>query len=420
MKPQTTLGLLILLAACDPGDVVLLAPDGSDTGAPTVSIRAVIDTSYASIAASLGWMEGVPGAQVRVHRMEDPYDGSYWTTAVADSTGAATFTDLLFGLYEVEVTRPLTPAETGQADNAMRLLAGGRRLNLPTPRVEDVTVGPDHQGALVFSESSSALPPIWETGSLEYPDAYYFEVYNNSDTTIYLDGKYWGFGWNFNRDYSFRPCTETGVVRNDSQGIWAERILRFPGEGSDYPLAPGDVALIAKSAIDHRAVHSGLYDLSHADFEWGGSRNADNPDVPNLEDIGLRPLPWSWGPGGGPRFLSRPVDLATLPRYVDPFSGNTWVRIPRAQVLDASVRTVDWTTQNYEATPACLEELHRSFERLPGPAWALGDFDEALSFQRRVLMVLPDGRKVLQDTETSMVDFVKAVWTPGWVPDSLL
>jgi hypothetical protein len=42
-----------------------------------------------------------------------------------------------------------------------------------------------------------------------------------------------------------------------------------------------------------------------------------------------------------------------------------------------------------------------------------------ISVQRRVLYVLPDGRKVLQDTDTSMEDFMKAVRSPGWIPDSL-
>jgi hypothetical protein len=65
------------------------------------------------------------------------------------------------------------------------------------------------------------------------------------------------------------------------------------------------------------------------------------------------------------------------------------------------------------------EETNRRFDNLPGPASALVDYPGALSFQRRVLYVLPDGRKVLQDTDTSMEDFVKAVRTPGWIPDSL-
>ncbi len=167
-------------------------------------------------------------------------------------------------------------------------------------------------------------------------------------------------------------------------------------------------------------MHPDLYDLSHADFEWGGRGTADNPDVPILEAIGLRPMTYVLPNAQTPEFLSEPVDLETLPRYVDPFSGNTLVRIPRRLVLDAWAMTIDWTTDNFDVpVSACLEDMHRNFERLPGPAGYLSDSDFALSYQRRVLTVLPDGRKILQDTNTSMVDFVKAVRTPGWVPDSL-
>jgi hypothetical protein len=350
--------------------------------------------------------------------MEEPYDESYWRVATADSMGVAAFADLLYGLYEVEVTRLLTASEMVQADSALRLLAGGRRLWLPTPDAQDVTMAPDHRGSLVFSEISLAWPLPWEIPTTVAAKVKYFEVYNNSDTTIYLDGKYWGVGWDKVADYGAAwPCAQTEVVRNDPEGIWVQHVFRFPGRGTDYPLAPGNTALIAKAAIDHREVDPRLFDLRHADFEWGGP----NPDVPNLEDIGLTPLWWFYPqPFNMPQFLSEPVDLATLPRYVDPHSGYAFVRIPGRLVLDAWSNPYDWTTQTLEVdSPACLENLHRSFERLPGPAAALTDFDERLSRQRRVLTVLPDGRKVLQDTETSMADFVKAVRTPGWLPDSL-
>ncbi|HYT82689.1 MAG TPA: hypothetical protein VEK86_04515 [Gemmatimonadales bacterium] len=408
----TKLGLLLFLAACDPGDVVLIRPDTGGPSARLVSIRALVDTPYSRVAESLGWSDGVPGAQVRLHRMEEPYDAVYWTAAVADTTGVATFADLLDGLYEVEVSRPLTAPEGALANDA-RVLAGGRRMYLPTPRVEGVTVAPDHRGSLVFSEVDLDDPSTFETGGRDYPGAKYFEVYNNSDTTIYLDGKYWGIGWHFNRDYPYWPCAQTSVIRNDPEGVWAEWILRFPGRGQDYPLQPGEAALVAKAAIDHRPVHAALPDLRGADFEWGGG----NPDVPNLDDIGLRPMHPFWPGYGAPEFLSEPVDLTTLPRYVDPHSGSAWVRIPRASLLDTWVNTIDWTTFSYVATPACLEDMHRSFERLAGPAsfWQI-DLSQGLSHQRRVLTVLPDGRKILQDANTSMVDFVKAPRTPGWIP----
>jgi hypothetical protein len=163
-----------------------------------------------------------------------------------------------------------------------------------------------------------------------------------------------------------------------------------------------------------------MIDLSAADFEWGGSTTADNPDVPNLEEIGLRLTPRHYpSESEMPQFLADPVNLETLPRYSDPGSGWVWVRIPREQVLDAWVNPTDWTTHSYEPVPACLWDLHRNFERLAGPAAAHYDFANGLSVQRRVLMVLPNGRKVLQDTDTSMEDFVKAPRSPGWIPDSL-
>lgn len=174
--------------------------------------------------------------------------------------------------------------------------------------------------------------------------------------------------------------------------------------------------MIAKSAIDHRPVHPGLYDLRQANFEWGGTVN--NPDVPDLQFVGLDVLPSYYPePSTMLEFLSEPVDLQSLPRYLDPSSGTTWVRIPAALVLDAWVSPLDWTTEGVQlGLVACLEDLNPSFERLGGPANAFPDFDLGLSMQRRVLFTLPDGRNVLQDTETSMEDFVKASRTPGWIP----
>jgi hypothetical protein len=152
----------------------------------------------------------------------------------------------------------------------------------------------------------------------------------------------------------------------------------------------------------------------------GGPWAVDNPDVRNLEEIGVGPsMPQFWPADEMPQILAGPVDLTALPRYVDAWSGYPWVRIPAASVLDAFADVVDWTTHSYEPAHACLEDLHRSFGRLSGPAEMRPDGNESLTYQRRVVRVQPDGRKVLQDTDTSMEDFVKAPRTPGWIPDSL-
>ena len=195
-------GMLLLLPACDPGDVVLVSPEKSGAEGPSLSVRAVVDTPYVQLTESLNWTAGMPGAQVRVHRMEEPYDESYWTTAAADSTGVAAFFDLLGGQYEVEVSRTLDSAETAQGQGVVQILAGGRRMYLPAPDVREVTMAPDRRGSLVFGEFGLATARL----ATEAPvNTKYFEVYNNADTTIYLDGKYWGMGWHLNLDFPYRP-----------------------------------------------------------------------------------------------------------------------------------------------------------------------------------------------------------------------
>jgi hypothetical protein len=406
--------ILVLIAACDGGDVVLLAPDAT-APAPSLSIRAAIDTPFATLAGSLGWTGGVPGARVLVHRVDEPYDSSHWQVIVADSSGLVALPSL-GGLYEVEVTRPVTSADGYRPEAAVHVVAGGKRLYAPTNGTVLVTMAPDQRGSLIFSEFGFLDVDISGT---EYPDGRYFEVYNNSDSTIYLDGKYWGIGWDLNRDYAYWPCAQTEVVRNDRGGIWAEVVFRFPGRGTDFPLLPGQPVVIAKSAIDHRAIDPRLPDLSHAGFEWGPPITADNPDVPNLQDVGPMPIVVNWPWPDQPEFLAQAVDMAALPRYIDAYSGHVWVRIPRAQILDASVGIIDFTYSSYVPQPPCLEDVHQAFERLPGPAFEPSDLDRGLTVQRRIVAILPDGRKLLQDTNTSMFDFMKAPRTPGWIPDSL-
>ena len=153
----------------------------------------------------------------------------------------------------------------------------------------------------------------------------YVEVYNNADTTVYLDGKilasaFW-YVWESSLDEtSLDNCEEFRRWRLDPEGIWSEWHLRFPGSGREYALTPGQARLVAMQAIDHREVapELGFPDLSQADFEVVGTgQDVDNPAVPNMEDVGLRPSVDALGRG----FLSLEpaimivdnVDLESLP-----------------------------------------------------------------------------------------------------------
>lgn len=413
-----TLASLLLLPACDVGDVSLVAPERTTAESPALTVHAVVNAAHLDLSEALGWSAGIPGARVRVHRTIEPYDAEYWVEGKTDADGIVEFFDLLRGMYEVEITRTLSAEEAARAGSEIQVVAGGRWLRVPREQAQEVAAAPNQASGLVFGEVAIIKPLPWETGGPGYTLGDYLELFNNSDRTIFLDGMILGFGWRFHHDYaSGWTCSVSEPFRTDPEGIWAKRFLRFPGSGADHPVAPGASVLVARSAVDHGPIHWSLSDLTCADFEIGGE--ADNPDVPNLASVGLEPLYINTPMTGTPLFLSLPVEIESLPRQTDAWSGRAWVRFPSRAILDASIGVSDWTKGVLEPIAFCSQAIDPHFETLPGPASSDHSSDSpAWTLQRRVLFT-SDGRKILQDTNTSMADFVRAWKTPGWVPDSI-
>ncbi len=412
------LSLAFALAACDAGEVTLVAPQKTTSATAALTVHATLGEPYADLAAALGWQAGIPGAHVRIHNSREPYDEDYWVTGQTDATGTAAFPDLLEGIYEVEITRTLTDDEVARAGTASRIVAGGRWLHAPRDAVREIPLTPNQRKGLVFGEIALIPPPGWEIGD-SYHSAEYIELFNNSDATVWLDGMILGFGWYFWRDYGGWPCTLSEPFRTDPDGIWARSAARFPGSGHDYPVAPGATALIAKSAIDHTSVHWSLSDLSEADFELPIGGGAGNPDVPDLVQLGPIMLYPSEPNTTFPLFLSEPVDLASLPTRADPNKGFIHLRYPRDGIVDAVLVQYDFAKSSYEAAPFCSQALDPFFEALPGPAvWESSDGDGAAWTAQRRVIGHENGRPILQDTNTSMADFVRAWKTPGTTPDS--
>jgi len=158
--------------------------------------------------------------------------------------------------------------------------------------------------------------------------------------------------------------------------------------------------------------------MSHADFELFGSADVDNPDVPNVVEIGVEPFQLGHGLRffvGHTLFIAERVDPAALDRQVlsiPQVADVEFVRIPIDKLID-----VVWTEKDdalaEQRFEGCDGQVHAIFDQLGGGFIKQGA-DLEFSVQR---ILLPGtGGAGLQDTNVSAVDLVRARVTPGSVP----
>jgi len=281
----------------------------------------------------------------------------------------------------------------------------------------------DRPRGLVISEFGIGTPPPWEVGG-SYFAGQYFEVYNNADSTIYLDGKIFGENPNLYASGRGQSCASIAPLRTDSTGIYVRWMLAFPGSGSDYPIGPGELRTVAVQAIDHRPIHRSLLDLSAADFEIGFGGAAANPAVPDMLDVGLR----GWRANSliltrDVVFLAERIDVASLPIVFRDADGSPYVRMPASHLLDVVAVRILWPDHDTRSISLpCAPMVHPLFDRYATVLRETGfDTDVNLaavwSLERKVLRVGPSGRPVLQNTNTSAVDFFVGTRTFGALPD---
>jgi hypothetical protein len=403
---RMALWLLLALSAvggCDPGSVTLfqpIAPAGPATG--IIELHVV-------------HADGTPagGALVSYLRVQQ-YDFD-WRNELADAEGRIRLLVPPGHLYWIA-------AEVHSEE--LGILGGGvRRWVLPGDSIDaQLVVSPPRTEGLVISEAFLLTPPTWETGNQPYRVGKYLEVANLGQETVHLDGMLIGVGYPYWRDsgqFGHHRCQDTEAVRNDPDGVWAETMWRFPGGGTDHPLLPGEAALLAVVAADHREVHPSMLDLSGARFEFGWEGYGDNPSAANLVHLGPTELTAFYNPFSfGPWFIADPTAYTSLPTVQDPggtaSSTRTYKRVPRASVQDFVYSLWDGTGGFFPGPSPipCTDPVHVNFDAIPGGFQQDGDLFR--SYQRRRVTVA--GRSILLDTNTSYVDFVLVERSPGWLP----
>lgn len=424
--------MLLSIAGCGGGSVSDTGtgpgptPPTDTTKPPTVQrssiiVRVAIDPSDAMLATTAG--VGVGGLTVRLTstRASDPA-----RTTISAADGTARFDDLLEGVYTVGVDRTLTATELARLapeDREASVFAGGAQATLVPPinKSVDVPLVGARRGSVVISEIFANYGPQG-TGTNNYVYGSYIELYNNGDTTAYLDGMLlmstpptWHSG-----DVTTARCDQIPwALRLDSTAVYSGIIIGFPGSGRDYPIRPGEARVVAMDAINHMAAaaEKEQVDLAHAQFEqfWTDG-DVDNPEAVNMQRVygssaGVfgRGIPY-FSAGLEHVLLSRAARTAlTEFSYSQPGSTtvSTLAKLRSEHILDLVAVEYSPLSPGYPVAqvnfPRCTPWGSSHYDRSPAP---LLSGIERKSISRRSLGRTSDGREILQRTRNSERDMV--------------
>ena len=268
--------------------------------------------------------------------------------------------------------------------------------------------------------------------SYYFKDAFY-EIYNNSNQTQYLDGVILGVVDDGLPVGTYTPANSIWV---DGSGSLLSSYpmysftMYFPGSGTEHPLEPGKSVVVAVSAINHsaRTLSSGdvqsPVDLSKANWEMYVQGKTvtltDNPDIPNLEfaykNMGIQFMPSTSGEAVILAKLPTGVKITDFLASADNFkvkpgtSLTANLMIPSDYVIDAI---------DIVRAPATERYKHLLTKDDLGQAWVDGSSNGSLqdaaysgkSLRRKVSAVV-NGRSIYKDTNNSSVDFIKGGSTP--------
>jgi hypothetical protein len=423
-RSKTRILLLLIvssvISACDARRIVT-----SDDASYVLMVRVRSPEALPAVGAALSWQLGVvPSARlIAIRKSIDSTEPIVSDTAISDANGVAKLTGLARGMYELRIDREFSAAERERASDALGSVdalvsTGAVTLADSTSVTLVVSLLPTGGGSLTFTEIAPAWPPARNGDQYYYGG--YFRITNTSDTIVTLADKIW---FDAHGGYIRNPVVPNGCsyflpLERDPGGVWTRWVYRFPSDAK--PLRPGASALLATDALDHRAFSgAGFHDLSRAEFEFLGPADVDNPLAANMIDLSPR----EYSDGHGWRFrggrqvwgLASSLKIDTLPRIVRlPFdaSQSTWVRIPRAALLDL-VR-YNWNVPQFD--PLTVD--------CPSPI--LGDVDAAdavlltvedtLTLHRRVARTLTTGRIIFQRSRNSAADWIAGKATPGQIP----
>jgi hypothetical protein len=320
------------------------------------------------------------------------YNDNYKVEKTMDSQGRIT-AEIIPGIYTISVRAEIH-------DQAFTLIYSGARANeviINDGANYAVDVQLAKTGTLVFKE-------LYYCGSRTPSNATYFrdqfyEIYNNSETTVYLDSLCIG---------TMLPLTATAnlptwITANPDDYVFFGSVWQLSGSGSDYPLQPGESALICQWATNHTVstLNPNSINLSSGEFE------AYIPTSPIMTDGPARNMTWIFNSGSvTPQWLTTVFGAAFAIFYPDAtvdFNERTAQegssaygnKIARSLIIDAVELVSNASSVQLKRIPPELDA---------GAIFVSGTY-VGESVARKPKETLSDGRIIYQDTNNSAADF---------------
>jgi len=373
-------------------------------------------------------------------------------TLETNASGVANFTEILPGTYDVTATKTLTNTEFNAVFGYMPSTesvtfngAQGQVLVNANVSATTIELKSARIGDLVIKQISYAGSHA--TQGAVFRDQF-IEIYNNSNEIIYADGLYIAqlYGKTSTTTSSFtlsngqfdwsQSLNMTSGSSANTNYVYADYVFKIPGNGTQYPIQPGESIVLAQSAINHKAPLTSntgtpitiqnpdlTVDLSTADFEayLGDFRvslgetvylyDIQNPAVPDMEIA-------YWGREGFANnnkdmildsngrdsfVIFRADNFSTYPNFTDPSvttvinTSTYFVQIPISTIIDGV--DLQHYSPNSQRPKMLPSQIDASFINT----------DAAYNSQAviRKTKTTVDGRIILEDTNNSANDFVK-------------
>ena len=374
---------------------VLAAVGCQKSGTKTISVNIRVDESKIEAA-------GVPSPESYEIRLSNFATGI--TVDLQTENGVATATGVVPGLYDVTVsgyqakdgfTYTIAGAESG-----ISLLSNNDEVSVLVDAVKE--------SALVFKEI------YYEgCGNYYFRDQFY-EIYNNSTEVVYADGLCIAETVFANYDKSI---IYEWPIENADQYVFVQTVWQIPGEGTTYPVQPGESFVIAQWGANHTAKElsdgASPVDLSGAEFEaieketttYSGLVLTDNPAV-NMAKVVMASyaMPqWLTSVSGSRYIIFKPSEPLKNEDFITATNADyngVGREIPISEIIDAVQTVSDETDMAILGLPTVLDA---------GAIWCSGPY-LVESISRKVKETRADGTVVYQDTNNTTNDFeVQAV-----------